>query len=115
MEMKNPVHPGIFLADELIEPLGLTGPCRVLNDSAIALRACTAGPGVVIPAPERAEEIFRWNAFGALPREQAVRVSAPVPTRGATGPAVRGVPAGLAAAAPGAAPAAGRRPAGSPR
>ena len=24
MEMKNPVHPGIFLADELIEPLGLT-------------------------------------------------------------------------------------------
>jgi hypothetical protein len=74
-----------------------------------------AGPGVVIPAPERAEEIFRWNAFGALPREQAVRVVAAVPARGATGPAAPGVLPGLAAAAPGVAPAAGRRPAGSPR
>jgi hypothetical protein len=74
-----------------------------------------AGPGVVIPAPERAEEIFRWNAFGAVPREQAVRVSAPVPARSATSPAVRAVPAGLAASAPRVAPAASRRPAGGPR
>ena len=36
--------------ESVIEPLGLTGPCRVLNDSSIALRAGTAGPGVVIIA-----------------------------------------------------------------
>jgi addiction module HigA family antidote len=32
MEMKNPVHPGVFLADELIKPLGLT-----ITDAAHAL------------------------------------------------------------------------------
>ncbi|HVT17685.1 MAG TPA: protein phosphatase 2C domain-containing protein [Thermoanaerobaculia bacterium] len=37
------------------------------------------GPGVLLPAPERAEEIFRWNTFGALSRDQAVRVAAPRP------------------------------------
>jgi plasmid maintenance system antidote protein VapI len=26
MEMKDPQHPGIFLADELIAPLGLSAP-----------------------------------------------------------------------------------------
>jgi N-acetylglucosamine kinase-like BadF-type ATPase len=36
--------------ETVIEPLGLPGPCRILNDSAIALRAGTAGPGVVIIA-----------------------------------------------------------------
>ncbi|HVT58488.1 MAG TPA: protein phosphatase 2C domain-containing protein [Thermoanaerobaculia bacterium] len=33
------------------------------------------GPGVSLAAPDRAEEIWRWNAFGALPREQAVRLA----------------------------------------
>jgi addiction module HigA family antidote len=32
MQMKNPVHPGTFLADELIAPLGLT-----VTDAARAL------------------------------------------------------------------------------
>jgi serine/threonine protein phosphatase PrpC len=45
------------------------------------------GPGVSLPVPERVDEIWRWNAFGAVPREQAVRV--------ASGPA------GAAAGAPG--------------
>lgn len=34
------------------------------------------GPGVALTTAERADEIFRWNAFGGLPREQAVRVVA---------------------------------------
>jgi N-acetylglucosamine kinase-like BadF-type ATPase len=36
--------------ESVIEPLGLNGPCRILNDSAIALRAGTARPGVVVIA-----------------------------------------------------------------
>jgi len=41
MEMKNPVHPGPFLADELIEPLGLTvtEAARVLGIGRPALSA----------------------------------------------------------------------------
>jgi parallel beta-helix repeat protein len=35
------------------------------------------GPGVSLPAPERVEEVWRWNTFGAVPRDQAVRVAAP--------------------------------------
>jgi hypothetical protein len=60
------------------------------------------GPGVSLPVPERVDEIWRWNAFGAVPREQAVRV--------ASGPA------GAAAGAPGRAVAArslAARPAGA--
>jgi serine/threonine protein phosphatase PrpC len=34
------------------------------------------GPGVTLPSPERVDEILRWNAFGAVPRDQAVRVVA---------------------------------------
>jgi hypothetical protein len=34
------------------------------------------GAGVVLPGPERIEEVFRWNSFGAATREQAVRVAA---------------------------------------
>ena len=37
------------------------------------------GPGVSLPTPERGDEIFRWNAFGAVPREQAVRVAGAIP------------------------------------
>jgi serine/threonine protein phosphatase PrpC len=62
------------------------------------------GPGVALPAAaaERAEEVFRWNAFGALPREQAVRVAG-APPGGAPGPVAR--PALSGAAAPPRAPA----------
>jgi serine/threonine protein phosphatase PrpC len=35
------------------------------------------GPGVSLPSPERVEEVWRWNSFGAVPRDQAVRVAAP--------------------------------------
>jgi hypothetical protein len=38
------------------------------------------GPGVAVTTAERADEIFRWNAFGGLPREQAVRVVAGAPS-----------------------------------
>lgn len=38
------------------------------------------GGGVILPAPDRTEEILAWNSFGATPRPQAVRVAAaPVP------------------------------------
>ncbi len=54
------------------------------------------GGGVTLPGPERGEEIFRWNNFGTVPREQAVRaLDAPA------GPA-----AGVAARQPAAKPAA---------
>jgi antitoxin HigA-1 len=45
MEMKNPVHPGIFLADELIEPLGLsvTQAARALRIARQALNAVLNG------------------------------------------------------------------------
>nr|MDP9120930.1 right-handed parallel beta-helix repeat-containing protein [Acidobacteriota bacterium] len=33
------------------------------------------GPGVLLQAPERLDEIFRWNGFGGAPREQAVRAA----------------------------------------
>ncbi|HEV7518427.1 MAG TPA: right-handed parallel beta-helix repeat-containing protein, partial [Thermoanaerobaculia bacterium] len=36
------------------------------------------GGGVTLPGPERADEVFRWNSFATLPREQAVR-AAPAP------------------------------------
>ena len=60
------------------------------------------GPGVSLPVPERVDEIWRWNAFGAVSRELAVRV--------ASGPA------GAAAGTPGRAVAArslAARPAGA--
>jgi serine/threonine protein phosphatase PrpC len=41
------------------------------------------GAGVVLPAPDRSEEVFRWNSFGAVPREQAVRVAAGAAPAGA--------------------------------
>jgi len=31
------------------------------------------GAGVTLPGPERADEVFRWNSFTGLTREQAVR------------------------------------------
>ncbi|HVR11644.1 MAG TPA: protein phosphatase 2C domain-containing protein [Thermoanaerobaculia bacterium] len=55
------------------------------------------GAGVVLPGPERIEEVFRWNSFGAATREQAVRVAggaSPAPA-----PAGAAPPSGTAAAA----------------
>jgi serine/threonine protein phosphatase PrpC len=52
--------------------------------------------GVTLPGPERVDEVFRWNAFGTLPRDLAVRVVA------APAPPARPAPA---PAAPAAAPA----------
>jgi addiction module HigA family antidote len=47
--MKNPVHPGIFLAEELIAPLGLTvtGAARVLGVGRPALSALLNGRSAV--------------------------------------------------------------------
>jgi serine/threonine protein phosphatase PrpC len=45
------------------------------------------GAGVALPGPERADEVFRWNGFGALPREQAVRAAAAPPAPAPAPPA----------------------------
>jgi hypothetical protein len=34
-----------------------------------------AGPALVLAVPGRADEHFRWNSFGALPRAKAIRIS----------------------------------------
>ena len=49
MEMKRPVHPGIFLAEELIAPLGLsvTDAARVLGVGRPALSALLNGRAAV--------------------------------------------------------------------
>jgi addiction module HigA family antidote len=49
MEMKNPVHPGIFLADELISPLGLTvtDAARVLGVGRPSLSALLNGRAAI--------------------------------------------------------------------
>lgn len=68
------------------------------------------GPGVSLPVPERVDEIWRWNAFGAVPREQAVRVASG-PAGAAAGAPGRAVAARSLAAMPsGAAGAAGTGP-----
>jgi hypothetical protein len=56
------------------------------------------GGGISLPGPERVDEVFRWNSFGTLPREQAVRVLAanpavtPAPAAAAGTPPVPGRP-----------------------
>jgi serine/threonine protein phosphatase PrpC len=50
------------------------------------------GPGVSLPVPERVDEVWRWNTFGAVPREQAVRVAS------GPGGAAAGVPGQAVAA-----------------
>ncbi len=84
------------------------GAAPVLADNRIE---GNGGGGVALPAgerAERAEEVFRWNGFGAVPREQAVRVAGAPP--GAAAP-----PSGLPAPAAARAPAPARPPAGRPR
>jgi PPM family protein phosphatase len=64
------------------------------------------GPGVSLPVPERVDEVWRWNTFGAVPREQAVRVAS-APAGAAAGAPGRAVAARSLAARPAAAAGAG--------
>ncbi len=64
------------------------------------------GPGVSLPVPERVDEVWRWNTFGAVPREQAVRVASG-PAGAAAGAPGRAVAARSLAARPAAAAGAG--------
>jgi addiction module HigA family antidote len=73
MEMKNPVHPGPFLADELIEPLGLTVTevARVLGIGRPALSALLNGRSAMsADMAIRFEKAFGVSA-GLLLRMQA--------------------------------------------
>src|SRR5579864_664785 len=58
------------------------------------------GPGVSLPVPERVDEVWRWNSFGALPREQAVRVAGGSSGAPAGAPPRRAVAARALAARP---------------
>jgi hypothetical protein len=49
-----------------------------------------AGPALVLAAPGRADEHFRWNSFGALPRAKAIRIS---PAAAPAAPAPSATPA----------------------
>ena len=71
---------------------GAPAPGVEVRDAALPLLAGNriegnGGPGVSLPGPERVDEVWRWNSFGAVPREQAVRVA--------------GGPSGAASSAPG--------------
>ena len=73
MEMKSPVHPGPFLADELIEPLGLTVTevARVLGIGRPALSALLNGRSAISAEMAiRFEKAFGVSA-GLLLRMQA--------------------------------------------
>jgi PPM family protein phosphatase len=94
---------------------GAPAPGVEVRDTAAPLLAGNrieggAGPGVSLPAPERVEEVWRWNAFGAVPREQAVRVAAG-PAGAASGVPGRAIAARTLAARPAAA--AGTSPPGA--
>ncbi|HKV08354.1 MAG TPA: protein phosphatase 2C domain-containing protein [Thermoanaerobaculia bacterium] len=45
------------------------------------------GPGILLASEANAEEYFRWNTFGKLTREQAIRTPAPPPAAPAAPPA----------------------------
>lgn len=73
MEMKNPVHPGAFLADELVSPLGLTvtEAARALGIGRPALSALLNGRAAVsADMAVRFEKAFGISA-GLLLRMQA--------------------------------------------
>ncbi len=83
MEMKNPVHPGVFLADELIEPLGLTvtEAARALRIGRPALSAVLNGRAALsADMAVRFEKVFGVNA-GLLLRMQAAFALAEVRKR----------------------------------
>jgi addiction module HigA family antidote len=73
MEMKNPTHPGVFLAEELIAPLGLsvTEAARALGVGRPALSALLNGRAAVsAEMAVRFEKAFGVDA-GLLLRMQA--------------------------------------------
>jgi addiction module HigA family antidote len=73
MEMKNPVHPGLFLAEELVVPLGLsvTEAARILGVGRPALSALLNGRAAVsAEMAVRFEKAFDVDA-GLLLRMQA--------------------------------------------
>jgi len=72
------------------------------------------GGGVSLPSPERVDEVFRWNAFGTLSREQAVRVAGTAGNTGSLNPAKPAPPAAAPPAGTAPAPAA-PRPTGGKR
>jgi serine/threonine protein phosphatase PrpC len=90
--------PGIEVRDEAAAPL--------IADNRIE---ANGGPGVLLPSAERVEEVWRWNSFGAVPRDQAVRVAVPA-GRSAAGPAALSTAAARAAAGAGRAAAGARSP-----
>ncbi len=78
MQMKNPVHPGIFLAEELIVPLGLTvtEAARALGVGRPALSALLNGRAAIsAEMAVRFEKAFGVDA-GLLLRMQSQYVLA---------------------------------------
>jgi len=95
---------------------GAPAPGVEVRDAAAPLLAGNriegnGGPGVSLPVPERVDEVWRWNSFGALPREQAVRVAGGPSGTAASAPPRRAVAARSLAAHP--ATAAGAGPSGA--
>ena len=73
MEMKSPRHPGVFLSEELIVPLGLnvTEAARILQVGRQALSAVLNGRAAISPEMSiRFEKAFGVSA-GLLLRMQA--------------------------------------------
>jgi len=97
---------------------GSAAPGVEVRDTAAPLLAgnrieSNGGPGVSLPAPERVDEVWRWNSFGAVPREQAVRVvsgpagaASALPGRAVAARSLAARPAAAAGARPGPAAAA---------
>jgi addiction module HigA family antidote len=86
MEMMNPVHPGPFLHDELIRPLGLsvTSAAKVLGVGRPALSALLNGRVVISPEMAmRFEKAFGVDT-GLLLRMQAQYDAAQVRKRAKT-------------------------------
>lgn len=84
MEMKNPQHPGRFLAEELIEPLGLTvtEAARILGIGRQAVSALLNGRAAVsADMAVRFEKAFGVSA-GLLLRMQAQHALAQARKRG---------------------------------
>jgi serine/threonine protein phosphatase PrpC len=108
-----------LIAGNGIRPGAPAAGVEVRSGAAAALLADNriegnGGPGVVLPAPDRIEEIFRWNSFGAVPREQAVRAAAGAPAAPAAQAGIGRTVGGRAAGGGGAA-AAGAAPSAAPR
>jgi antitoxin HigA-1 len=80
MEMKNPVHPGVFLAEELVGPLGLTvtDAARVLGVGRPALSALLNGRAAI-----SAEMAVRFEKAFAVDAALLLRMQAQFALAGA--------------------------------